>query len=257
MGELRNILFTASYFLYNIMSAQAVFQEDFNASYFPANWTVSPRIEKALALGKGNSGYIRFHPKYQQQSIETPLITVPAGNYALLFDWNKAGNSNEDSVLVEVSETNGSSWQAVYTIFNGNNRTWQPDSVALNNIGGNIKLRWKYFSVGIFPSQYFNLDNVVLKSNTPTFIKQNISDISFTLFPNPNNGIFQIRLNNPALKNGTLQITDVKGSVVYKQPLPAVIQSLIQLDKSGFSKGIYTIRLQTAAEVISKNVIIQ
>ncbi len=257
MGKLRNTLFTASCLLYNIMSAQAIFQEDFNASYFPANWTVSPRTEKALVLGEGNSGYIRFHPRYPQQYIETPAISVPAGNYALLFDWNKAGNSNEDSIQVEVSEDNGSRWQAIYTIYNGNNRIWQTDSVTNVNRSGNIKFRWKYFSGGIFPSQYFNLDNVALVSNVPTQIKQNTSDITFSISPNPNNGIFQIRLNNPSLKNGTLQITDVKGSVVYKQLLPAVIQSLIHLDKSELSKGIYTIQLQTAAEILSKNVIIQ
>lgn len=257
MKILKTILSTASCFLFSVMCAQTFFQENFNSAYFPVNWTISSKVEKTVALGKNNSGYIRFHPRYQQQYIETPLISLPAGNYVLLFNWNKSGNSNQDSVQVEVSENNGISWQTIYTIYNGNNRTWQTDSVKLENSSENIRLRWKYYSGGIFPSQYFNLDNVVLETDITTYVKQNISEISFSIYPNPNNGIFQIKLNNPTLKNGIIQIMDSKGSVIFQQAAPIVKQSLIQMDKSELSKGIYTILFQTSSDILSKNIIIQ
>jgi hypothetical protein len=251
------ILFFVSCIISTQLSAQIVFQEDFNSRDFPVNWNLSSKIEKGIWLGKDNSGYIRFHPRYQQQFIETPSINFPAGNHLLFFDWNKAGDSNQDSVHVEITENNGSSWQTIYAIYSGNNRMWQTDSVAFNNTNGTIKFRWKYYSNGIFPAQYFNLDNVVIKTTIATSIKQNVSDITFGVFPNPNNGVFQIKLNNPKLRDGIIQITDSKGAIIFQQIIPAISQSLIQLNKSELSKGIYSIQLQTPSEVLSKNIIIQ
>lgn len=113
------------------MNAQTIFQEDFNTEASFSSWNLSSKVEHALWLGKDNSKYLRFHPNFQNQFIETAGINLPAANYTFSFDWNQARQQNTDSVNLQLSIDNGTSWQTMYAIYNGNNRTWQTDSLRL------------------------------------------------------------------------------------------------------------------------------
>jgi hypothetical protein len=54
------------------LNAQTIFQEDFNTEASFSSWNLSSKVEHALWLGKDNSKYLRFHPNFQNQFIETP-----------------------------------------------------------------------------------------------------------------------------------------------------------------------------------------
>lgn len=257
MNLIKSIFFIIGCLCFNVLNGQSIFQEDFDAVGFPSGWNISSRVEKAVALGKENSGYIRFHPRFQQQIIESPLIPATSGNHLLRFDWNKAGNSSADSVYVELSNNIGNSWQVIYAIYNGNNRNWQTDSVSISNTGSSLIIRWRYFSGSIFPAQYFNLDNVKIERATATYLHHNTTDINFSVFPNPNEGEFQIKINNPLLKPGNLTILDIEGTEIYQQQIPLIQQFLIQIQQPSLSKGTYIIQLHTAPEVITKKISIQ
>ncbi len=237
--------------------SQIIFEERFNGSSFPSNWNFSAKTELAFWLGKENSNYVRFHPNFQNQSITSPNINVPSGNYTLYFDWNKAANSTIDSLQMQLSNDNGSNWETVYAIYNGNNRTWQTDSIPLNNQNGIIKIRWNYFSSGSFPSQYFNLDNVVLKNAITTNIKNKNSDLDVKIFPNPSAGVFQLKLVNQKSKTGTIKIYSVAGELVYQTSLPNSQQALIQIDISSVSKGAYSLNIETNEHNFTSTLLIQ
>ena len=244
-------------FIYVCSEAQVVFEENFNKATFPNAWTFSSKTELALWLGKENSNYVRFHPNFQSQSIITPTINLAQGNFRLFFDWNKAREQTIDSINVQLTTDTGSTWQTIYAIYNGNNRNWQTDSVLLNNINGNIKLRWNYFSLGSFPSQYFNIDNVVLKKNVTTSINNKSAEVQITIFPNPTNEFVQLKLMNLKNKNGTIFIYNTQGEIIYQANLPVVTQSLLQIDMSSFSKGSYILSIQAEEQIYSITILLQ
>lgn len=246
-----------SIFLLNKLYAQSVFEENFNHASFPDNWSFSSKVELAVWLGKYNSNYIRFHPNFQNQSITTPSINVSSGNYTLYFDWNKARALAVDSVNIQMSNDNGNTWNTVYAIYNGNNRNWQTDSFFLDNISTAFKLRWNYFSTNSFPSQYFNIDNIVLKNNITTSIKNNKNNLQASVFPNPSDGHVQLKLMNLKNQTGIITIYDTKGNLVYQDNLPTVSQSLLQLDLTTFSKGAYFFKVETSNQSFSSTILIQ
>lgn len=237
--------------------AQVVFEENFNDTTYKTTWPTTARVEQALWLGKENSKYLRFHPNFQNQSIVTPNITAASGNYTLFFEWNKARTQTPDSVQVQLSVNNGTTWQTIYNIYDGNNRTWQKDSVELNNLNSDFKIRWNYFSSGSFPSQYFNLENVSIVKDISTSVKNKTNTVDFTVFPNPTHDAFQLQLKNPMLKNGTLSIYNTIGELVYQKNIQPILQTLYQIDVSNFSKGTYIINLQFGEEQVEKTVLVQ
>ncbi len=234
-----------------------VFQENFDDTAYLQTWNNTSKIEQALWLGKDNSNYLRFHPRFQNQYIETPGISLPPGNYTLYFEWNKARIQTPDSVHVQLSVNNGNTWQTLYSIYDGSNRTWQKDSILLDSIDSTLKIRWNYFSSGSFPAQYFNLDNVSIAKNISTGIKNDTSTPVFSIFPNPSEDYVQIRLKNPMLKKGILTIYNTSGERVYQKDLQSVLQTLLQIDVSNYSKGAYIVTMQLGEEQFSKTILVQ
>ena len=175
----------------------------------------------------------------------------------MLFDWNKARTLSVDSINVQFSNDNGNNWNTVYAIYNGNNRTWQTDSFLLDNISDSFKLRWNYFSSASFPSQYFNIDNIILKKNTATSIKINRNNLFGSIYPNPSNGIVQLKLLNFKNQTGFIYVYNTQGELVFQNNLPTVSQSLLQLDLTTLSKGAYILKLETSEQSFSSTILIQ
>jgi hypothetical protein len=63
------------------------------------------------------------------------------------------------------------------------------------------------------------------------------------IFPNPNNGKFQIRKGNEALKPSEITIMDIQGKILLKTFIP---ENEMQIDLHRFEKGIYFIKIQNA-----------
>lgn len=242
-------------------SAQMLLNEKFNDTSFLANWKISSNVEHAYLIGNENSRFVRFHPKYQREFIQSPSIPVSSSQYyALVFDWNEAQNSYSDSVQVQTSNDNGLTWKIIYSITKGNNRLWQTDSVSLGFLasGSNISLKWLYYSSGIFPSQFFNLDNIRLVSiGTPTSIKINENYLSAFIYPNPARNNFYLQLKNVLSKAPTLKIISTTGAVIRKMSLPELPNSISEIDVSHLEKGNYIIQIETDEHQDSHSLLIQ
>ncbi|MES2619514.1 MAG: T9SS type A sorting domain-containing protein [Bacteroidota bacterium] len=80
---------------------------------------------------------------------------------------------------------------------------------------------------------------------------------ALSLFPNPNNGIFELRLNAGNRVNGEVVVVDVTGRKVFAQPIDVMGLYNTTIDLSGFSKGLYTLQLRTAEGFASKSISIE
>ncbi|HLP20716.1 MAG TPA: T9SS type A sorting domain-containing protein [Chitinophagales bacterium] len=72
--------------------------------------------------------------------------------------------------------------------------------------------------------------------------------------PNPNNGVFELRLNAGRRVEGEVVIVDVTGRKVYSQAIDAVGMYSNQINLQQFGKGLYTLQLRTANGFASKNI---
>jgi len=75
---------------------------------------------------------------------------------------------------------------------------------------------------------------------------ENKTEASWTAFPNPNNGNFQVVINaDSQTDNGNLQIIDMAGKQVYTKPFNMVGGSAnITLDAQGLAHGAYIVKIQ-------------
>jgi len=82
-------------------------------------------------------------------------------------------------------------------------------------------------------------------------------DINLSIFPNPNNGQFTIKINSNTQKRVNLMVFNNLGSMVASEQLNVDGAFSKTIDLSYLSKGIYYLRLQTSDDVVMRKVIIQ
>ena len=107
------------------------------------------------------------------------------------------------------------------------------------------------------PCVRLNFDPNVIGVNVG--IEENNSLSKFNIFPNPNNGHFNIQIQTSQSEDVNINISNLVGQLVYSKKV-SVINSLNKwLDLSYLEKGIYTIRLENNynKNFITKKVTIQ
>jgi plastocyanin len=91
----------------------------------------------------------------------------------------------------------------------------------------------------------------------PAGIPETSSMGNFSIYPNPSRGKFKVEINNPQYtKNYELEIYDLLGNKIFTTSQPKQ-QNSIQIDLSGFTKGIYFVRLYDGEEIFDRKVVIQ
>ncbi|MDB5284577.1 MAG: hypothetical protein JWO06_3652 [Bacteroidota bacterium] len=78
-----------------------------------------------------------------------------------------------------------------------------------------------------------------------------------SIYPNPNTGIFEFKLESGKRVSGDMRIFDVTGKVVYTQLLDVTGFYNTTIDLSKFSKGLYTLQIRTADGFASKNISVE
>ena len=78
------------------------------------------------------------------------------------------------------------------------------------------------------------------------------------LFPNPNNGNFNIQFNGLDQDNGVVTIVDLNGKTVYVNSFEiSGMKSSSRIDLSGLSKGIYLLNYASEKHAQNLRVVIQ
>jgi hypothetical protein len=80
----------------------------------------------------------------------------------------------------------------------------------------------------------------------------------FELYPNPNNGNFQLRLDIAKAQDVNLEVYNSLGQVVRTMPLgKSAFGKTLDLDLSREGKGVYYLRLNSANHTATKRVVVQ
>lgn len=77
------------------------------------------------------------------------------------------------------------------------------------------------------------------------------------VYPNPNSGQFEFKLNAARRVNGEIVITNVAGQKVFTQRIDTEGFYNTNIDISNLAKGLYTLQLRTADGFASKNISIE
>lgn len=85
----------------------------------------------------------------------------------------------------------------------------------------------------------------------------NVPQKAVVIYPNPvTNQTATIRFDKPFTQNVTLQVIDITGKIL-KQQTVNTGQSVIQLNTSGLSAGIYTAKINTSKGIITRTFVIR
>ena len=75
----------------------------------------------------------------------------------------------------------------------------------------------------------------------------------FKVFPNPAGDVLQIKFPNPS-SPVALQLTDVKGQIVYERK--AVTTDELSIDVSGYESGVYMLVVESGGKVAKRKVVV-
>jgi uncharacterized protein YjdB len=95
-------------------------------------------------------------------------------------------------------------------------------------------------------------------SVTLTGVRYNKTDIAFTVFPNPNNGSFEVKINGTTTKTYQLRLYNINGQVLLSEEMNIKSgQNSKQVNVSGMEKGIYFLSIIGDEGISTQNIIIQ
>ena len=161
-------------------------------------------------------------------------------------DWNLDGDFDDTGENVFNSSTNG---QPSYS-FTIN----VPATASQGNTRLRIRLNDSSTGSNNTPcgiSDYGEVEDYTLSVSYPTGI-ENAQIAGLSIFPNPNNGHFQINLPNNM--DTYIQISDVTGKTVWAKQ---TTQNQIAIDLTNIEKGIYFVRIQNDELTTIRKIVIQ
>ena len=94
--------------------------------------------------------------------------------------------------------------------------------------------------------------NVVITSLAN--LKRNMTEV--TVFPNPNEGLFNIKITNPYATNLKIEMTNSLGQVIFTENYIGVNSVDKEIDLKKFSKGIYFVKISNGYSSVNKRITI-
>ena len=164
-----------------------------------------------------------------------------------------AGYSNSNGG--DVSGNHGIYDYWIVKLYTSGNIQWQKSlggtiydnssSIHQTTAGGYIVAGSSYSNDGDVSGNHGSSDYWIVKLKEFTGgIESNKLEYGFSIYPNPNKGIFNIVINNTNNEKRTIKITNVIGKVVYKREFEKTERIFEQIDLSGLAKGIYFISVK-------------
>lgn len=190
-------------------------------------------------------------PCYDLQSLSSPKLQ---------FSYHMFGTS-VGSLSLKISDDNGETWSAVLWNKSGSQGDqWITEIIdlsAYNNKTVNFLVEgvtggWSS-DMAIDDFQVYNAVSARVESNDIELlseIEDNNKEISIEIFPNPNNGQFELHL--PFNEIAEIRLFDLSGKVVYAQKSN---NKVVKFDLD-LSAGVYILKANTSAEQSIKRVVI-
>ncbi len=98
----------------------------------------------------------------------------------------------------------------------------------------------------VYMTHYYNVtddeynDGVSLGVTTDDLVE------SFKVYPNPNQGVFTLQVNNTMAKTLEISVSNIQGQQVYQHSVPAVLSHAETIDLSDFAKGMYFVKVNSS-----------
>ena len=198
-------------------------------------------------------------PQAQDQCLITPVIEITRPTVLTFWTWAQYGSPDYDHFAVRVYDCyNGNweeKWDAINLPYGQINRYDEPISISLDSyIGHNIKIGFRgYNSLGdILGIDWFIDDVKVIVTDTTdgVSVDERLFD-GVNMYPNPAKDRLHIDADKTIRQ---LEIISVNGVMVENKRVDC---SNLDLDLTGYSKGVFVLRLVTDEGVVTKPLIIQ
>ena len=270
----------ANFITYNdttsLITSSTNYQENFESFNFPPeSWRTPPSSFswQAIIVDTGSNclpNKVTFvdHYNISQRGDEAYLISnkVKLGsgpnaiNY-LTYDYSYSGYSSahSDGFRIDISNDCGYSWDSIYGASGANLATtsyqssiwyptcdsWKTDSINLTSLGYiNDTIMIRFVAINDYGNQFY-LDNVNIKGQNILY-NNNSYENDLTLFPNPNNGSFQIMSKH---KNLEYEIYNLVGEKIKDGKLNNRYGKIFLND---LTSGIYLAKFKNNKITISK-----
>ncbi|MEN8828408.1 MAG: S8 family serine peptidase [Flavobacteriales bacterium] len=174
-------------------------------------------------------------------SISTPFMS---------FWYHMYGGNSMDTLRVDVF--NGTTWYLDQFKIGGNQgNQWKKGLVDLTAFSGDIiRLRFSGTTGGNWDTD-IAIDDINISDHTT--IQEDELNSAVSIYPNPNNGEFDLTIDNAKINDVNVTIFDVYGRMVYSNTLTNKINR-IQLDN--IASGVYSVRITSKDQTVTKKIII-
>lgn len=206
---------------------------------------IDPLSPPSTAFGAGNQDDYLILPKMQLSD-----------NFLLKwFDVVETSEHNNTyEVLVSTTNSDLDSFVSLAT-YDCTNENWTQHVLSLNDFNGEsiyVAFHQTYSSSLVHG---FGIDNVQVVQGI-SGIEAAVNDNNISIYPNPNNGIFNLDLNLENTENIVVEILDITGRFIEKRSL-FESTSQISFDLSHLNKGIYLVNIRANGEEITKKISIE
>jgi hypothetical protein len=263
------------------------FLEDFESGQFPQQgWalqnTNNDRTWELANFGAyGTSSQCMYFDNFSGTSGSNPggtkdaLVTLPfnlSGNLysQLTFDVAYARRNiiSSDSLIVSASFDCGLNWNRLYArggnslataaitaaMFEPSDTTWRKDTVSLSGYVYFPAVRLKFENKSGWGNNIY-VDNINIEY-LPASVAEKNPAFNIQLYPNPNNGLFNIDVAAEKPGAFTLQVFDIMGKEIFVEQLPHSNGFQKQLNLTNFGSGIYLVKVSQQGSALFRRVVV-
>ncbi|WP_375562855.1 T9SS type A sorting domain-containing protein [Bernardetia sp. OM2101] len=206
-------------------------------------------VEDTVSISYQNKRACGILPEYQ------PVLSGTASYSKVDLQWNAPqGQAAEEISEFEVYMTDDGG--ETYTLLTITDRTTlQVDLINGRNYGFRVRGIYVIQSGNNYETSPYS--NVVYLKPSIVLGENDKSNSALKLFPNPSNGNFTIQFNDFDAEEGTLNIVDLTGKVIFTKELKNINnKSEEQLELPNVDNGIYIIQVQTQKGVYQQKVMV-
>lgn len=190
------------------------------------------------------------HPNIQNLNI---AVVRPGGSLATLYNQGCASGANMNVVF----DTQGTTMVCA----SPTQGTYQPSTAtALSAMNGNTATgNWQFGFRDLVAGNTGTINSITLEVCTQTVALAN-SDFSFenfSLYPNPNDGTFNVKFNSNTSNDIKIAVYDMRGREIFNRAYQntGVFEQNLQLDN--VQSGIYLVNVQDGDKKIVKKIVVE
>jgi subtilisin-like proprotein convertase family protein len=91
----------------------------------------------------------------------------------------------------------------------------------------------------------------------PALSVNEFNETNFSIYPNPNNGTFNIKVASPNGEKMNVSVFDMRGRQVYKNRFDAGLQQENTIDLGNVQAGVYLVNLTDGIQTITKKIVVE